>query len=153
DEFPQWLGADRLVFMSSRVQRGLMTIRVDLNTGKAIGAPQRLTVEPAWQMFAGSADGKWVVYSAGANGKTELRRIPSSGGPARTLATVQNGVFNSPHFTSDGSAIEYVESHRLASGLMRIPVSGGTPTVIVPVGGYPEGFLVPANDLLLRGRF
>ena len=66
-----------------------------------------------------SPDGAWVVFSD--NG--EIKRVPLTGGPALTVSKT-GGRLDGLALTDDGFIIF---GSRQSSGLLRVPVAGGTP--------------------------
>ncbi|MEP7380396.1 MAG: protein kinase [Gemmatimonadota bacterium] len=71
-----------------------------------------------------SADGRWLAF----NTRTEIRKIPTAGGTASTLATGIRIVLG----------LTWIGSERLAffadGALMAVAATGGTPTILVAAG-------------------
>ena len=138
DNAPVWSpGNDRIVFKSSRVGGALMTIAIDPGTGRAAGAPQRLTLDVPGAQHTVSPDGRFVVYQTVDARGGLLRVVPSSGGTARTLDSLppRRGGFISPRFTADGRFIEYIHIDETLTPrvqtLRRISAEGGNPVILL----------------------
>jgi Tol biopolymer transport system component len=133
DTAPAWSpGSDRIVFKSTRVGGALMTMAIDPATGRATGAPQRLTLDVPGTQHSVSPDGRFVVYQTGGPLGGVLRVVPSSGGTTRTIDSVppRHG-FISPRFTADGRFIEYIHSDGSMQTLRRISAEGGNPVSLL----------------------
>jgi Tol biopolymer transport system component len=133
DTAPAWSpGSDRIVFKSTRVGGALMTMAIDPATGRATGAPQRLTLDVPGTQHSVSPDGRFVVYQTGGALGGVLRVVPSSGGTTRTIDSVppRHG-FISPRFTADGRFIEYIHSDGSMQTLRRISAEGGNPVSLL----------------------
>jgi Tol biopolymer transport system component len=128
DNVPVWFPAsDRILFQSSRVKGALMALRIDPKTGRAIGGPERITLEPSGIHFAVSPDGQHIAYAGG----RALKIVPANGGAARTLVVADTGHFVTPQWTADGKFVEYI----LGRAMMRVPVAGGAPTSVLTFAG------------------
>ncbi len=71
-----------------------------------------------------SPDGKWLAFVGQREGKFELFRVPSSGGPEERL-TSKGAYDDGPEYSPDGKWI-YFNSNRAGGwDIWRIPASGG----------------------------
>jgi hypothetical protein len=158
DVQPVWFPAgDRIVFRSSRVADGLMTLRIDPNAGEGVGIPQRLTLQAVQPYgFAPSPDGKSVFFTtslANDAGLLELMVVPARGGNARRLATTPKGrVVQAwwPH--PDSIFYSFLEGPPPSSRFSAwyVPARGGAPRQITS-SDERQGFTILAPRYLLRG--
>ena len=86
-----------------------------------------------------SSDGQWLGFFAG----RALRRASATGGPAETVAEL-------PGFPRGGAwDVDSIVVGGGSSGLWRVPLTGGQPTVIAPAG---EGRELSSPQVLPGGR-
>jgi hypothetical protein len=151
DDIPVWFpGSDRILFLSTRTDRALMTMGVNPATGEALEPPHRLTLEAVGDHYAVSPDGRWVVYGARTNtGPGPLKIIPAAGGNARILDSITKAgdAFLSPSFTKDGRFVEYIHADSaLGETIRRVPVGGGPVETVAH--GSPGTLLRYANGVI-----
>lgn len=164
DTEPTWFRAgDGIAFLSTRPNRNgsrspyLMTLAIDPRTGQAAGTPRQVSTEPVSLEFAASPDGRWLAY-ASAGTPRQLKLVPVNGGTARVITPAVD-LFGPPVFSPDGRELYYTDRRAGNGGacpgidcrytLRRVPVGGGTATVITeeshPVAAFPAA---PARYLL-----
>lgn len=132
----------------------VMTQAIDPGTGKAKGAPQRVTLDEATGLDL-SPDGSLIVYSTRrwADAKTRLKVVPARGGPARVI---HSAVYfrPPPRFAPDGRSVfaTVISGDRAPNQLLRVPVHGGAAKVVLemPWSSGPMRW-VSANVALLQG--
>lgn len=151
DDFvPRWFPAgDRIVFASTRPNRNgarhryAMTLEIDPRTGRAVGGPRQVSTEPV-MYAAGSPDGKTVVYTT-RDSLLRVKLVPLSGGVARELGAFPGGPrpgSPGPNLDNVGVIFDHTGRHvytMVPTGretsplarLMRLPVAGGRPEVVV----------------------
>lgn len=108
---------------------------VDANSGRARGAAQRLTTGRS-AMADFSADGKWIGFmSLGDSMKPGLSIVPSTGGPARVVAS--NFMFEGMLWSADGKSIFVNGPAKTPAGfgVVKIRVDGGTREVLPTPNG------------------
>ncbi len=155
DAWPVWFpGSDRIVFRSSRVDGGLMTLRIDTRTGSAIGEPRRLTIEAVQDHggYSVSPDGKEILYPIAGKGQVSLKLVPANGGTARVVASMPGGAIPQSYWTSDGS-IEFgvAQANGQNYDVMRSN-GGGAPKLVqrIPV---VSGVTWSGPDYLVRAAY
>lgn len=153
---PLWTAAgDRLAFYSSEGNGTVMTIAIDPSTGRATGSTRRVTIDSLRPTaFDVAPDGRSVAYltPTGPN-KYELRIVPISGGPARTITSIDadaspGAVWSAGnvHFDRAGAHVYFAisrpgkspKSGTRARELKRIATSGGDPETVLTI---PEGLM------------
>lgn len=151
DVSPMWTAnGDRIVYHSS-LTGGVMTVAIDPATGRAAGAPKRVTIDSVPpRAFDVTPDGRQVAYAtATAAGEYAVRVVPINGGPASTIATVQGGANYVPspvRFDRPGTSL-YFPLQRPATAVangygvrdvLRLPISGGAPVTVFTI---PRGLM------------
>jgi Tol biopolymer transport system component len=114
---------DRIAF---RYEDHIATLAIDPATGRPLGSPQRVTIEPSSAYFDISLDGKWIAYTpTDENGNRLIRVVPSNGGIARTVAMAET---TRPAWAPDGGSIYYAVERAESPGemvLLRVAVEDG----------------------------
>jgi predicted ribosomally synthesized peptide with SipW-like signal peptide len=82
-----------------------------------------------------SANVYWTDRGTIANQDTDgtVMKVALDGGTPTTLATLQE---NPSSVVVDGANVYWCDPQNSASGVMKVPIAGGSPVTIVP-GGYP----------------
>lgn len=153
------------------VDEYVWAIAVDASTGKARGAPQRVTMgqghEPAF-----SLDGRWIAFNApDSTGPTDVESrqprhlsvVPATGGPERVVAHFESH-FAEMFWSADGKSIytwvagaRTSDSH--AHAVVKVRVDGGKPEVVRSANEWLAGMtanrrylvMVPATSPITRG--
>jgi hypothetical protein len=114
---------DRIAF---RYEDHIATLAIDPGTGRPMGDPQRVTLEPSSAYFDISPDGKWIAYTPVDESFNRLIRVvPSNGGIARTVAMAET---TRPAWSPDGKSIYYAIEGPDSPGemfLLRVAVEDG----------------------------
>ncbi|MCB9466168.1 MAG: PD40 domain-containing protein [Candidatus Eisenbacteria bacterium] len=119
------------------------------------GEARRLTAHPAIESYPlWSPDGNWIAFTSDRNGNDDVFALPLNGGALRQLTFDSDSEYVSD-WAEDGSAV-IVHSRRHVldgrnSGLWWVPVAGGAPGWIQPVGGS-VGVLSPDRTRLVFVR-
>jgi len=151
DNQPLWFPkGDAILFHSSRTKNGLMTLRVDPQTGRAIGEPVRLTVERTGiGAFAISPDGRHVAIGPRPVGNhTEIKILPAEGGATRVVTGVDGTV--TQIYWRDDNTLEYMFAAGARVNLMRVSVSGGQPQLVTNYD-QTKGFALIGPQYTFRG--
>jgi Tol biopolymer transport system component len=136
DDAPSWSpdGA-RIYFRSTRASRRGddflgMVMPFDPSTGKPTGPARQLTVEPlSGPSLRVSHDGRYVAYPTYENSLL-LRVIPATGGNARTVAELAQGIQNLT-WTPEGDLLFTTRPDMLnARVAYRVATTGGPPVEI-----------------------
>lgn len=145
--------SDRIAYIA--LPSGIvMTQAIDPGTGKAKGAPQRVTLDEATGLDL-SPDGSLIAYSTRrwTDGMTRLQVVPARGGPAKVI----HSAFRfrpPPRFAPDGQSVfvTVIGVDRTPNQLLRVPVHGGAATVVleIPWASGPVRW-VSANIAFLQG--
>ena len=154
DGFPKWFpSGDKIAFVSDRVN-GIMVLGFDGKTGRAVGAPRRVTLDKA-DRFAISSTGDRIAFFAEVGpGRYTVRSIPASGGPSTALGEfASESVPLVPAFSADDRyvLISTTSSERGKVSVVRVPTAGGaTDTVIAGLRGNLYAMPVPARQQVLQ---
>lgn len=126
----------RLVFLQTRIHASVYV--ADLQAGGTrITTPTRLTLDDGWNNpTAWSADGKVAFFFSNRNGKETLFRqaLGQHNAEAVVAQTEYQGIHGGACLSPDGLWIYYGperESPSEPQKLMRVPVTGGSPQVIL----------------------
>jgi dipeptidyl aminopeptidase/acylaminoacyl peptidase len=122
----------------------------ELNAGKSMGRPRRLTLDDRIDWPSGwTRDGKAILFFSDRQGSMDLFKQPVDARTAELLLS-DGQEKRQPQMTPDGSAIVYLAWPRMPAGafpskgmLKRIPAAGGPPQDLVEVNGYPGSAQVP----------
>jgi dipeptidyl aminopeptidase/acylaminoacyl peptidase len=94
--------------------------------------------DPDWESApAWSPDGKTIAYIHGGDPKKieyavhTLAIVPAAGGEAKVLTQNLDRNVEQPHWSPDGKSVFVVLEDDGAQTLVRIPISGGTPELVV----------------------
>jgi Tol biopolymer transport system component len=102
----------------------------------ARGVRTRLTFGPVSnQLPVWSPDGKWIAYSSGRYGHSELYRKPSDGSGGEELLLTDNGVVTTQDWSHDGKYLIYSKGRGINTEpeLWALPLEGGRkPFLVVP---------------------
>jgi Tol biopolymer transport system component len=136
DDTPSWShDGERIYFRSTRSSRSGedflgMVLPFDPVAGKPAGPARQLTVETVWGLnLRASPDGRYVAYATYENSLL-LRVIPATGGNARTVVELDQGIQNLA-WTPEGDLLFTSRPGMLnARVAYRVPGSGGTPVEI-----------------------
>ena len=155
DGFPSWFpSGDKIAFVSDRTN-GVMVIGFDRQTGHAVGAPRRVTLDKA-DRFAISTKGDRIAYMTQTSpSRYAVRVLPASGGTATNMGEVVSvSVPLVPAFSPDDRYVFFTTTTGTDQGnvsVVRVPVSGG-PTESV-ISGLPSNlyaFPLPAHQQVLK---
>ena len=80
---------------------------------------------PCW-----SPDGQWICYATKVNDRRVLRKIPSSGGEAKTVSTVGASSPSEPDYSPDGKWIAFTSQRRDGFDIWVAPAEGGAATLL-----------------------
>jgi dipeptidyl aminopeptidase/acylaminoacyl peptidase len=145
--------ADEIVFISNREPNEDQFFNYDIFTLKVSdGSIRRLTsTESAEYRPRWSPDGKTIVYQATKRGLTDLETtmedthiwlIDADGGNRRELGAMIDNRQGAPAWSADGKAVYFTVQERGNVRLYRLPISGGTPEVVInergTVGAWSE---------------
>ncbi len=91
-----------------------------------------------------SPDGKWIAYAASDVPATwgftaRVHVVPSEGGVPEALAESYDRQPGIVGWSKDGSRILITETHRTTSRLSALPLDGGAPIDLTPVGRMVDG--------------
>ncbi len=146
--------SDRIAYIA--LPSGIvMTQAIDPGTGKAKGAPQRVTLDEATGLDL-SPDGSLVAYATRrwTDGKTRLQVVPARGGPAQVIHQSAASFWPPPRFAPDGRSVyvTVISGDRAPNQLLRVPVHGGAATVVLEMP-WSSGRMrwVSANVAFLHG--
>jgi len=129
---PAWFpDGDRIAYWSFHL-RAILTVPFDGGTGRASGAPRRVTLDDTPRGFRLSPDARWIAYRFGPMGDMVIKVIPSNGGTARTVVEPSHMLF----VKAPG-----------ARPVMRVSVEGGIPQ---RVERQPTGDAAPAVPFRVR---
>ena len=161
DSGPAWFpDGDRIAFRSSRADPGgnsqyLMTIKVDRNSGRPVGPPRQVSLEPVpfTMTYAVSPDGQWIAYvpRRGMLGEVSvtLEVVPASGGTTRPLVEQMEGLFG-PVWSTDGY-IYFISwlapgaeaAVEIGFSVKRVPEGGGRSETLATWPGTPWATICP----------
>ncbi|MFG1691154.1 hypothetical protein ACGF5M_03180 [Gemmatimonadota bacterium] len=140
---PAWFpDGDRIAYRSDQL-RAILTVPFDGGTGRASGAPRRVTLDDTPRSFRLSPDARWIAYRFGPMGDMVIKVIPSNGGTARTVGEPSHMLFVTD-WSRDGRFIYYTVQEPEAPDarhLMRVSVEGG---ISQRVEREPTGDAAPA---------
>ncbi|MCK5653464.1 MAG: PD40 domain-containing protein, partial [Gemmatimonadetes bacterium] len=146
---PAWFpDGDRIAYWSFHL-RAILTVPFDGGTGRASGAPRRVTLDDTPRGFRLSPDARWIAYRFGVMGDMVIKVIPSNGGTARTVVEPSHMLFVMD-WSRDGQFIYYTVREPEAPGarpVMRVSVEGGIPQ---RVEREPTGDAAPAVPFRVR---
>ncbi len=145
-----------LLFVSNREPNEDQFFNYDVFALKvADGSIRRLTAtenaeyHPLW-----SPDGSHVIYQGTRRGLTDLETtmedthvwiMDGDGGNRRELGAAIDNRQGSPLWSPDGKSVLFTVQERGNNRLYRLPLSGGTPEVLVGDKGSVGGFSIAAN--------
>ncbi len=145
-----------LLFVSNREPNEDQFFNYDVFALKvADGSIRRLTAtenaeyHPLW-----SPDGTHVIYQGTRRGLTDLETtmedthvwiMDADGGNRRELGAAIDNRQGSPLWSPDGKSVLFTVQERGNNRLYRLPLSGGTPEVVVGDKGSVGGFSIAAN--------
>ena len=92
---------------------------------KRLTATREDESSPCW-----SPDGQWICYATKVNERRVLRKIPSAGGTAQTIATVGGLNPTEPDWSPDGKWIAFT-AQMPGFQICVVPAAGGTATALV----------------------
>jgi len=154
DDFPAWFpSGDKIAFVSDRIG-GVMVLGFDPRTGRAVGAPRRITLEKA-DRFAISSTGDRIAFIAEKGpGRFAVGVLPSAGGPVTALSDIiSESVPLVPAFSSDDRYVLITTTKPSNNGevsVVRVPVSGGPPeTVVATTRGNLWSIPIPERQQVL----
>jgi dipeptidyl aminopeptidase/acylaminoacyl peptidase len=125
------------------------------------GSVRRLTATenneyaPRW-----SPDGKAIVYSATRRGLTDRETtmedthvwmMNRDGGNRREIGSVIDNRQGHPQWAPDGSAVYFTVQERGSVRLVRLPISGGQPEIVVKDLGLVGGWSLSKGDVVAYG--
>ncbi len=108
------------------------------------GTAMPLTSSPSWEGTPiWSPDGNWIAFASDRNGNMDIFLLPASGGEVKRL-TYHSGDDIPSDFSPDGSSVLFASSRydklnasedpgRRDPELYQVPVTGGTPTQVLPI--------------------
>jgi Tol biopolymer transport system component len=155
DTRPTWFpSGDRILFKSSRVGGALMSIRIDPASGRALGQPQRVTVDDVHPAaFAVSPDGKQIAYATGPrDGRVQLKTIPATGGTARVVLEEPKGPFVQLYWPTQGT-LRYavVDEPTMRFTVKTVSPTGGAAAVVATYDQAKTGFALIGPHYTIRG--
>jgi Tol biopolymer transport system component len=107
------------------------------------GMPQRLTHEPSAEGTGTlSRDGRWLYFSSDRSGSVQIWKMPAGGGPAVQM-TWKGGFYVQESW--DGRFLYYALGGD--EGIRRVPVEGGTETLVVDRSGDLTGWKLSRNGI------
>jgi Tol biopolymer transport system component len=146
--------SDRIIYQTSALKGGLMSLAINRTTGTAVGAPRRVTLEPALgYAFAISPDGKQIAYGAkSATGAMHIKVMPANGGNSRVVADVGPGIMPQLHWLHDNT-LEFAVAHPPNRVLtkMKMAATGGSITTVATYDQARDGFALLGPYYTLRG--
>lgn len=150
---PVWFpGGDRIAYTSDQLS-SIMTIGIDRATGRAVGTPRRVSLEPP-RGFAIAPDGRSIVYAMRGDSSSRLKVIPATGGEARTILE-QRADIGVPSYSADGMFVYFASNPNnggLGRSISRVSATGGPASVVVPLPAGVGGTVVDpaAGRILVR---
>jgi Tol biopolymer transport system component len=160
DDNPVWSpDGTRLYFRSNRPARGTdgsygMVMAMNPATGRATSSPRQVTAgEIAPPSVQPSPDGRWVAHTSREGNTVRIQVIPASGGNARTVAELNEAVWNLG-WTTDGEVLYSTRPGQRDTRIAyRVPATGGTPTELLRVNRNlralgPDGETFAVTDRL-----
>lgn len=111
-------------------KRSMRIWRMDLATGSS----KQLTTG-SWDMFpVVTRDGRWILYSEGGGDAPVIKRIPSSGGPAETIAP---GILFAPAISPDGTLLAGLHARTMSDQrtLVTMRLEDGSIVERFPIAG------------------
>lgn len=136
DVEPHWFpNSDRIAFGSDRT-KSIMVLDFDKATGRAVGAPRRITLEEA-KGFAIAPDGSRIAYFMDRVPEgSVLKQVPATGGKATTVAEIPPEIAGpmNPRYSPDGAWIYFSAADRIkrTASLFRVAAAGGKPQPVNP---------------------
>lgn len=149
---PAWFpDGGRIAYRSAPpgAQATILTVPFDGETGRASGAPRRVTLDWAHQGFRISPDARSIAYRTGIPGAVVIKVIPSNGGTARIVGEPSQMLFIAD-WSVDGKFIYYRAQEPEAPStwsVKRVSVEGG---VSQNVEREPTGDAAPAVPFRVR---
>jgi dipeptidyl aminopeptidase/acylaminoacyl peptidase len=151
-----------IVFVSNREPNSDEFFNYDVFAFKVSdGSVRRLTATenneyaPRW-----SPDGKAIVYSATRRGLTDRETtmedthvwmMNRDGGNRREIGSVIDNRQGHPQWAPDGSAVYFTVQERGSVRLVRLPISGGQPEIVVKDLGLVGGWSLSKGDVVAYG--
>jgi dipeptidyl aminopeptidase/acylaminoacyl peptidase len=126
----------------------------ELDAGAAhLAAPRRLTLDDRIDWPGGwTRDSNAVLFYSDRQGSLDLFRQKLDGRAAELMLSSPEEK-RQPQLTPDGSSIVYLEWPKGVNGatpssgrVMRVPLTGGPPQLILQVSGYPGSAQTPRGD-------
>jgi serine/threonine protein kinase len=128
--------------------------------GQRITTPTRLTMEETWNNpFGWTADSKTVLFGSARGGVGGIYKQAVGQGAAERLITLRYEGLGNPCLSPEGSWVLYMVSPEnsgpsVPDNLMRIPITGGTPQLVLTVSleGGPHCARSPATLCAIAER-
>jgi len=151
---------DRIAFLSDRPSTPgnpgayVMVVPFDTRRGRAAAIPRQVSLETViGYTLDVSPDGEWIAYSVRDDTVRKVMAVPSAGGTARTLATLDGSVYGVQNlvWSGDGRFVYFSVRHRGAewSNVMRARLAGGTADSLGATGPMTVRAIFPDRDLML----
>lgn len=125
----------RAAFLSASYQEDVYVANCDLRRG-VMGAPQRLTLDDRDDVpFAWMPDSTTVLFSSSRNGAAHIFKQRLDSDVAEPFVTSPENQ-EVTRVTSDGRWVLYMERTPQVMRIMRVPLTGGTPELVVDHGYF-----------------
>ena len=130
----------------------IFALRIADNSIRRLTATEYNEYEPLW-----SPDGKHIVYRGTRRGLTDRETtmedthvwvMNADGSDRREIGKAIDNRQGAPQWSSDGTAVYFTVQERGSNHLVRLPISGGAPQVVVNDVGSVGGFSVSKDSLL-----
>jgi dipeptidyl aminopeptidase/acylaminoacyl peptidase len=130
----------------------IFALRVADNSIRRLTSTEYNEYEPVW-----SPDGKHIAYRGTKRGLTDRETtmedthvwlMNADGSDRHEIGAVLDDRQGAPEWAPDSSAVYFTVQERGSNYLVRLPISGGSPTYIVKESGGVGGFSVGKDGLL-----
>jgi eukaryotic-like serine/threonine-protein kinase len=151
----------RLAFLKQTGHNSIYVGALEAN-GTRLKAPRRLTLSEENDFIgAWTFDGRAILFSSDRNGRWEIFKQALDEEQPESLITDPENDLVSPRLSPDGSWLLYIAVPKLQSGvgtstplnLMRVPISGGSPQMVLKSLGYSDHRCArPPGNLCVLGE-
>ncbi len=153
--YATWVSRDgRLLVYEGPAESGedwfVWAMPLDPKTGIATGQPRRVSMTPGEQP-ALSNDGRLIAFvSKGYTPTERVLVVPANGGPERTLLETKGTyTVSAMRWAPDDQSLWFDRSDSpdaSKGGIYRVPVTGGTPQLVMRTGGWEDGYPGLSSD-------